>query len=310
MRTWATLFAHAARNRGVVTTACARSLGISADTLHRRVRREGWVQLFRGAYLVPGAEDTHEARCHAAILLLGERSAVSHDSALYLHALVSPPPLVHAVVPAARQARNRDGLVVHRSRLLTTADVTRVDNLPVTTVARSLRDVAAIRATGRLLDLATVAEQRRLTQLDDLAFQAERRIPARGGQRYREAVLVRTTDRSDSGLERDTRAGLLQHGLVPHPTTFPVRCPDGRVIHLDIAFAPAWAAIECDGRGFHSDPRAFEVDRLRWRLVQRVGRRLTWVTRKRLDEDLAGIVEEVRHLVATAPDRAPAVPAL
>ena len=42
-----------------------------------------------------------------------------------------------------------------------------------------------------------------------------------------------------------------------------------------------------------SDPRAFERDRRRWQQVQEVGWTITWVTRQRLDTDLAGILAEV-----------------
>lgn len=308
---WGRLFAMAMQLHGVVTHQLAIEVGLSPQAVRDRARAEGWTRLTRGAWLLPGAPDTHRARACAHLLLLGDRAAVSHASAGYLHALLpAPPDQPQLVVPADRHAKGRAGAQVRRSRTLTTGDVVELDGLRVTSVVRTLRDLAFGRTWEQVYDLVTDAEQRRLASLDELVAAAERLRHGPGGGRFLEVVQQRRADRSDSALERDTRDATRKAGYAPSAGPFPVRVRSGRILHLDVVFPVAWFAIECDGFGFHSDRRAFERDRQRWQQIQQAGFRLTWVTRRRLREDLDGLLQEVAEAHRLAdPARPPAVPA-
>ena len=312
MNHWKKLFELAAANGGVITTAMARQVGLSAAALRERATREGWVRLCRGAWLAPGM--TPPSGPDAAGLhlrLLGDRIALSHESAGFTHGLLrEAPDDVHVIVPMDRRPEPRDGVRLHRSRTLTTGDVTEVDGLPVTTVPRTLRDLAAGRSWEDVYDLVTDAEQRRLVTLDVLVDTMHRLHHGAGSGVFRDVVGQRRADRSDSALERDTRVATSAAGFEPSAGPFPIRVPTGALLRLDVAFPAAWFAIECDGFGYHRDRLAFERDRERWRLAQRAGWRLTWVTRRRLRDDLDGLLEEVAEAHRTVdPGRAAAVPA-
>lgn len=293
---WRRLYEAGRAAGGVVVSADAEAAGLDLRAFHRRVDREGWRHPFEGAdvMLLPGVPDEPRSRVAAALRLLGERSAASHDTALWLHGLVgSAPDPVVITVPADRAPSSRPGLQVVRSRTLLASDITEVAGLRVTTVARSLRDGAAIRDRDAVLDVVTNAEQRRLVALEELAAEAHRPGTAAGTGVFRQVVRARTRDRWDSGLERDTATLCRTNGFVPHDGPYPVRCPDGRIVHLDVAFPAVRFGIECDGRGFHSDPKAFEVDRTRWRQLRLAGWTITWVTRRSLDTAPAAIIAEV-----------------
>lgn len=113
-------------------------------------------------------------------------------------------------------------------------------------------------------------------------------------------------ERPESALDRATRQLLRPYASDLYPRPFPFRCPDGVVIHLDIAIRWAWFALECDGFAYHSSRDAFRRDRLRWSQAQRGGWRISWVDRDRLDNDPDSIVDEVQEVLAAAdPDRPP-----
>lgn len=311
MDAFAALYRLAREHHGVATLGMAAEVGLTARRLRARARVEEWTKIARGAWLLPGAPDTHRARAMAHLLLLGERAVVSHASAAHFHGLVvSPPPVPVLTVPADRRPNGQPGVLVHRSRTLVTRDVVQLDGFRVTSVARTLRDHSAGRSWSDVYDLVTDAEQRRLVTPDELADVRTRLVKGPGGAVFASIVDQRRSDRSDSALERDTRDVVRRAGYEPSAGPFPIRVPGGSRLYLDVAFPGIWFAIECDGYGYHRDRRSFERDRTRWRLIQQAGWTLTWVTRRRLRFDLDGVLAEVAeaHRLAV-PGRPPAVPA-
>ena len=88
-------------------------------------------------------------------------------------------------------ARQHDGLVVHESRALSERDVTNVDQIPITTVERTIFDLAAV-CTRFTVDLAIDSSLRqKLTTVDELAAML-RRVGRRGlkGTRLLRALLA------------------------------------------------------------------------------------------------------------------------
>jgi very-short-patch-repair endonuclease len=77
-----------------------------------------------------------------AATLAVEGAVLSHQCAA-AHLGISPtsPSVVHVTVPGANGRRRRKGIVVHRSTTLTPAETTRYRGIPVTTHARTLRDL-------------------------------------------------------------------------------------------------------------------------------------------------------------------------
>ena len=78
----------------------------------------------------------------AAVVACGKEAFLSHQSAAALWG-ISPtsPSFVHVTVPGSNGRRKRPGIIVHRSTTLTPAETTRRKGIPVTTHARTLRDL-------------------------------------------------------------------------------------------------------------------------------------------------------------------------
>ena len=145
MQLWDRLVERAAEQHGYVTTRDARELDIDPTQLRLMAARGRLERAGRGVYRVPilprGAHDDLAA---AVAWTLG-RGVVSHESALVLHELSDVnPSRIHLSVPRDNHPRAAGGALyrMHR-RDLVDADVTQVDGLPVTTVARTIRDCGA-----------------------------------------------------------------------------------------------------------------------------------------------------------------------
>jgi predicted transcriptional regulator of viral defense system len=136
------LYELAEQQAGYFTARQARLAGFSRSLLayHRGTGRFERVRphVYR---LARFPASPHEDLC-VAWLEAGPDAVISHDSALALYNLSDLlPGAIHLTVPRTA-SRGRQGLRLHTKRLLR-EEVTRYEGIPVTTVLRTLRDVAA-----------------------------------------------------------------------------------------------------------------------------------------------------------------------
>jgi very-short-patch-repair endonuclease len=273
----------AGRQDNVISFEALLRCGLSASTVTReaaagRLRRE-----HHGVYLVGPAPPSFRARCRAAVMAVGDRAAVSLRFAAALDGYAPEPTGPVHVTVSGRFARSRPGIVVHRSTLARD-EVRHVGDIPRTSPARTICDLAAIEPREAVEDLLTQARVMRL--LTDRQLRAAiDRAPHRPGRGVIRAVLQHEGDGgfTESRAERLARR-LLQDAGLPMPrfrvTLFGFR--------LDALWPEHRLVLEVDGRRFHSDPRAFEADRRRDQILLSHGYRVVRVTWRQLrDEPLA-----------------------
>lgn len=139
------LLERAVEQHGYVTTRDARDLGIDPTQLRLMAARGRLERVARGVYRVPVLPRTeHDELAEAVAWTLG-RGVVSHESALVLHGLSDVnPSRIQLTVPRDNHPRAAGGELyrLHRRRLKP-EDVTERDDLPVTTVSRTIRDCLA-----------------------------------------------------------------------------------------------------------------------------------------------------------------------
>lgn len=131
--------------RGHVTTRDARELGIDPTQLRLLAARGRIQRIGRGVYRVPVLPRGTYDDLAAAVAWSTGRAAVSHESALVLHDLSDVnPSRIHLTVPRDNYPRAAGGGLyrLHRRKLAPT-ETTSVDGIPVTTVARTIRDCLA-----------------------------------------------------------------------------------------------------------------------------------------------------------------------
>lgn len=124
-----------------------------------------------------------EAAWLAAVMTCGPGAALSHVSAAALHGIRrSASASAHVTVPSQNGRLHRRDVRIHRSRRLTVQDVTVHRGIPVTTVARTLLDLADMLADQPLKRAIDEAVYRRLFDLDAVRATIDR-SPGRRGAR-------------------------------------------------------------------------------------------------------------------------------
>lgn len=136
------LFAVAAQQGGYFTAAQAREVGYSYQAQAHHVTAENWRRVGRGLFrLAEWAPQPHD-ELFRWLLWSNRQGVVSHESALSVHGVGEfESPRTHLTVPS-RFTKTGDGVVLHHGDLPEQDIDTRL-GFPVTTVARSLIDVAA-----------------------------------------------------------------------------------------------------------------------------------------------------------------------
>jgi predicted transcriptional regulator of viral defense system len=180
------LFSVAEGQAGYFTTAQARQAGYSRGLVAHHAKAGTFERVRPGVYRLTRFPGTAREDLYIAWLEAGPRAVISHDSALELYGLSDLLPAeTHITLPRS-SSRRRSRVRMH-TNALSAADVTVRDGLPVTTVARSIADVARNGGSSELIRQAvSEALARGLVGEVDLAAQAEKR----GGRAKREILAA------------------------------------------------------------------------------------------------------------------------
>jgi very-short-patch-repair endonuclease len=275
---------------------------MSSDGAKRRLRNERLVALHRGVYAVGHTGLTLRGRELAAVLACGPQAVLSHLSAGRLWGLVrSGSSRIEVTAPRSRERRSE--WTVHTTRLLAVEDRDVMDAIPVTSVARTLVDLAEVLTEPRLARAIHEAEVRRLFDLRAVEAALARVAGRRGRHRLlRVLAAYRPEDHElDSHAEGRFRALCHRHGL---PDPRPQLIEGYRV---DFYWPQARLAVEVDGAAFHHTRRAFYADRARDRALAALGVQVLRVTWRDLDrgEELAGELQGALAARTGQPGTAP-----
>jgi hypothetical protein len=231
---------------------------LNEGELARKLGRE-WRVVLPGVYLtLPGDAPTLRQRRRAAVLSAGPSALLSDLDALDLYGLDGLPPdqFVRVVVPNDVQKASRDFLVIRRTKRYPPSRAAR--GLPVVPPDRALAEFILRHSDERAsLAVASAALQRRLVDLDALAFEAAEG-PSRGRPR-----LLRVLEKVGSGIrsvpESDLRDLVMRSRVLPEPLwNSLLRLPDGRVVSPDALFEDAGVVHETNGRRYHAAEDLFE----------------------------------------------------
>jgi hypothetical protein len=200
----------------------------------------------------------------AAVLAVGPGAALSHRCAAALHELRRYEGNKVDVTIPLRSARVRPGIQIRRSITLTSADVTTVDNIPCTTVARTLFDLADIvsrRPLERAFDQAQIIDALNVLAIEDQLGRNRTRPAAGKVQAILTEHYVGSTP-TWTELE-DAFLALCRARALPQPAVneFIVLPDGGPAIRADFVFRAQRVVVETDSRTFHLTNQAFEQDR-------------------------------------------------
>jgi predicted transcriptional regulator of viral defense system len=127
---------------GYFKASQARELGFSWDRLSKNVKSGKILRVAHGIYRLTQFPYSPREDLFIAWLRAGQKSVISHESALSVYELSDAlPHKIHVVVPRS-SSRRRKGIRQHTNQL-TEEEITTRDGLPITTPARTIHDVAA-----------------------------------------------------------------------------------------------------------------------------------------------------------------------
>jgi very-short-patch-repair endonuclease len=279
---------------GVVARRQLLAMGFGERAIDHRIETGYLFPRYRGVYSVGRRKLTRRGHWMAAALACGPDAVLSHLTALALHGVrPTNQSKVDVTVPGGRA--DRGNLRIHRG-VLDPEERTFVDRIPVTSVARTLLDAAAVLNDDQLTRAIEQAERMQLFDLRALERAMARRPRVKGSVRLRRVVAAyRDPAPIRSELERRFLELVRRNGL-PEPAVNSVVAG----LEVDFCWRDARLVVELDGRAYHSSPRAFEEDRIRDAGLQRAGFRVLRITYRRLWKDPAGVIADINAFVSRA----------
>lgn len=265
----------AGRQHGVVTGTQLKAARIGPQGIYRRVQAGRLHRLHRGVFAVGHTDLSFEGRCVAAVLALGNESAVSHRSAAAVWGMVRPHDgPIEVTVSGDGGRERRSGIRVHRSSTFVDDFRTLRNGIALTKAPRTLRDLrrtvpqpvfrAALR---RALDLRLISSEQ-----------------------------VRDSELTRSDLERRFLALCLRHRLPPPEVNARLGSYE-----VDFLWRAQQVVVETDSWRYHGDRSAFERDRARDAQLQGLGFRVLRVTHRQLTEDRSTVVATLREVLGQRP---------
>jgi very-short-patch-repair endonuclease len=274
---------------GVVTRAQLLGAGVTPQEIKSRVQRGYLLREHRGVYRVGHRAPTAEATYLAAVLAAGEGAVLSGLAAAHLHGLVKGTPPMPEV--AARTERRIDGVRVHRCRSLDSDDVVRVREIPVTSVSRTLVDVAGALPVDALARACHEAGVRYRTTPAAVEAVLARRPTSPGARKLRPIihgdVHVTLSTLESRFLE------LLRGEALPLPVTN--RPAGGR--RVDCRWPEHRLTVELDGYRFHNSRYSWEQDRRREREARARGDEFRRYSYADVTEHPRFMLDELRSLL-------------
>lgn len=260
----------AGRQHGLVTRGQLVEMGFTRSAIAHAVHTRRLWRVHRGVFAVGRRELTREGVWLAAVMACGSDAVLSHLAAASLWGLRDVPPLRPEVsVPSDAGRPGPYGIDLHRAGTLRHRHTTRKAGVPVTTLQRTLADIAAMLDEKQLKSAVRQAE--RLHRLDLAQVRATLDEFPRAS--YRHTRLRRLLDAyvprsgmTESVLEARFLDMCFKEGFPMPETQVPVGA-----YRADFLWPDLHLVVEVDGRASHDGFVAFRDDRARDRAMDAAG---------------------------------------
>jgi uncharacterized protein DUF559 len=292
---------------GLVTTAELTSAGLTDAKIRVLVHRRVLQPVCRGAYAdaerVARLTQDDPGRVRlltlaGAVAVAGPNAVASHEDAALVHGLAlldRPPTGSYSVTLPAGTAlgRARRPAIRLRTSALPRRHVTIREGIPVTTVARTVIDIArttAFRAGVVTADSALYTRQTSVAQLSAVMWDCDR-WP--GIKRARQVVAF-SDPRAESAFESIARVAFRDGGLPPPMLQVWIGGTEHMIGRVDFLWSDQWTIAEADGAAKYADPDRARKQIRRDTELRRAGYEVVHFTWRDLASDPAGVVQSIR----------------
>ncbi|MEA2350339.1 MAG: hypothetical protein QOG86_1280 [Thermoleophilaceae bacterium] len=287
----------AERQHGVVARWQLLRLGFGEGAIDMRVKRGRLHVVYRGVYAVGHSVISVRGRWMAAVLVGGHDAVLSHrDAGGAWNILAAGATRIEITTP--RRLHSRPGIRAHMGKL-PKDEVAVLDGIPITTVPRTIFDLAGREPQRRIETAIHEAEVQRLhdpLSLPDLI----RRYPRARGVRMIRAILA-DRERGTTATKQEFVDLFIEfldsHGL-PRPETDQWIRIGRRWIEADCVWREEKVIVELDGYAVHGTRRNFESDRARDRAIHITDWRVIRITWRQLHDERAELAADLSVLLA------------
>ncbi len=172
-----------------------------------------------------------------------------------------------------------------------------VGGIAVTSVSRTLFDLAAVQTERQLERAMNEAKVRRLASRLSLPQLLERYPRRRGAAKVRGLLVSRRPGGITRNDFEELFVAFLDANGLPRPRLNATLTIRGRFLEPDCLWDQQRLLLELDGREVHGTDEAFEGDRERDRILLVEGWRSTRVTWRQLHDEPAAIAADLRQLL-------------
>lgn len=293
---------------GIVDLRTAKAAGLTERVIAGRVRRGFLVRDGRGVFRIAGAERAGRTAERAALAITRGRALGlwSANAAFGVSKGVTPSK-VHVMVPRTGSRADKSWYQTHPTRRVLDDEFAMRNGLPVTAMARGLRDFAAFLPPKPWADLqlSRWTEEAlilgRLT-LPKLELMIERERASRVAAR-----LVRVLDYhrgQDPQIFRSIGEtwlrDLIERRSLPMPL-FNCRAAGGKLAEADAYWVKEGLIVEFDGFTYHHTATKHNRDRRRDRIAKRHGISTVRITRDDFENDLPDLELDIERFVLGLP---------
>jgi hypothetical protein len=230
----------------------------------------------------------------APVLAYGAGAVLSHRSAADWWGFSRTSRVPVDVTVPGRSKRKQTGIDLHLVRTLDPRDITSQEGVPVTTVARTLLDLAEVVPRRKLK--AAVEEADRRGDYNGFAVgELLARSPGRHGLKPLADLL---SDFTYDELSRSEMEALFFDFCNEHGIARPSMNCEVEGYTVDAHWPGTTLIVELDSRSFHLTPKAFEEDRERDAILLLAGYRVVRITYRQLTRQPATVASRLKTLLA------------
>jgi hypothetical protein len=287
----------ASRQHGVVAHWQLRALGFTDDAIDYKVGAARLNPVHLGVYAVGHTKLTTRGRWMAAVLACGPEALLSHwDAAALWQLLGRNGSLVHVTIARNHKYVRSGQIKVHRPRVIHPDDAAISDDIPVTSVARTLVDLAPFAHKDTLARAWDEGARLELFTFEDITAARARSRGKRGIAKIDALIAER---RPLPPVTRSTLEIMFVEFCRRYGLPAPAMNTWIGKYEVDAAWHDQRVAVELDSR-YHDNEGSFERDPVRDADLQIARYRILRVTYRRLLTQPDELATSIRRLFAAA----------
>lgn len=250
----------AARQFGLISRDQALAANLTTEVIRYRLRVGRWLPHYRSIYRLPSHGPSWEQTAMLGCLLGGAGAGLSHQTAGWLHGLdgLQRPELIDVLTPKGRRLHH--AAFDHHVSATPPLRMGRVRGLPVTTLGRTLIDLASV-LTDEAFELAldSAYRQRQGVGRWVRALLAKREDSPRGVRRLL-GLLDQRLGKTESSLERRVRRRLCAAQVVEWREQVDLSDAAGFITRADFGWPAHRVALFADSWRWHGGRRQLDKD--------------------------------------------------